>query len=98
MEWGENDQKNNYHYFKHEVHINGKHIIIADGNLNTMGGQMYFNVYKEIIENELREQNSNEKVALLNYQDGVVMLIADDSLINTYSKAIEPFENKMINE
>lgn len=98
MDWGENDQANGYHYFKHEVYINDKHIVIADGNLNHMGGYMYFKKYKEILENELRDQQFNESIRLLNYEDGVVMLIADEKLIVKYENAIEPFKNKMIQE
>lgn len=98
MRWGENNQSNDYHYFKHEVYINDKHIVIADGNLNHMGGFMYFKKYREIIENELKDQKSNEQIRLLNYEDGVVILIGDKNLIKVYEKAIEPFENEMITE
>lgn len=95
-EWGENDQKNDFHYFKHEVYINGKRITIADGNLNHMGGHMYFKKFLEIITNELKAQKSNEEVRLVSYQDGVVMIIGDKNLLDKYESAIKPFENRMI--
>ncbi len=98
MVWGENDQANDYHYFKHEVYINDHHIVIADGNLNQMGGYMYFKKYKEILENEFENQQSNERIRLLNYEDGVVMLIGDEKLLKIYEMAIKPFKNKMLKE
>ncbi|MBL0084495.1 MAG: hypothetical protein IPP37_19595 [Saprospiraceae bacterium] len=98
MEWDENTKTNDFYYFKHEVYINEKKITIADGNLNQMDGYMYFKKYREIIEYELRAQKSNEIVKLLNYQDGVVMIIGDKNLLKIYEAEITPFENKMIIE
>jgi hypothetical protein len=96
MEWGE--KTNNYHYFKHEVYINGKKIIIADGNLNEMDAYMYFKKYKEIIENELKAQKSNEIIKFLTCEDYIVMIIGDKNLLKIYEKEITSFENKLINE
>jgi len=98
MVWGEKDDSKNYHYFKHEIEINGKNILFAEGNLNQMGPLTYIKKFTEILKEELKEQNSAERLVMITFEDGVNFLLAEVEIINIYKSLPNGVENKIIEE
>ena len=98
MKWGEKDDSKNYHYFKHEIEINGDKILFAEGNLNQMGALTYIRKFTEILKEELSQQNSKERIVTITFEDGVNFLIAEENIIDIYKSLPVGIKNRIIEE
>lgn len=98
MKWGEKDDSKNYHYFKHQIEINGENLLFVEGNLNQMGAITYIRKFTEILKTELAKQNSTEKIAMITFEDGVNFILAEDEIINIFKSLPKGIENRLIEE
>ncbi|HLP93613.1 MAG TPA: hypothetical protein VK168_06230 [Saprospiraceae bacterium] len=94
----EKEVRKNSQYFKHEIEINGKNIVFAEGNLEAPQIERYVKKFVSVLNQELSIQHAKQRIVLITSQDGVVLLIAEEPVIEVFKHLPVSISNKVIEE
>ena len=97
LQWG--DKSEGYHYFKHEVILNGTNYLVFEGNISDRSlnsPQIYVENIIKILNTELEKQGSNQKFIILTSIECIYYVLVDDTLLKQFDSIKSQIHNELI--